>query len=953
MFMFKRKISSNKKAMKNMMFVFSSSLTAAKGSRWSNRAAVRNSWLAAAAFLLISPLVHIDDAVAATQDQFDFRQNASQGGQYRHQFTVKKTGRHDVKLTWNQNINANVVISNAAGAAVLVLDRSTPGQRQESGSKWMTAGQRMTATVYTQKHSNLNYHLDINADVSPESGSDGAGNFRGTISRGQQLWHWFRVGETSNHNFNLSWTLNGGDADIVVTRTDGAVVGRANSSGTNRKTENLALNFNRGEEYYAKIFVISGSNLTYNLNIAADGDPDEPDPDEPDDIGHNAGYHYLDDANVSVRSGGDIGGLGYPRVMLTETQATTGPYGRYSTYQAMAVQGSGLHAAAAAQAVQPIHVHRMFTPTVTLEDRFDDRAYRCTQGLGIPFEDSTATTGGCGVWAGHLVYSAATQLSQAMPVNAGAIRVNNAAGFRPNTYLAIYDGGIKGFRNAEHVRITRIEGNTIYLAERFKSKSRARSAGAWVRQHADGGRGNKSWVFNLSSQGPRDANGRTIAEYMANWLASNLTRDVDGRNQNVKISGITFDVDTYVDVFTKDSDVNNDGVIDRGISPSGVHWWGEGVDTFYRLIRARFPGFVIVGGVQLSGGYDSLNGTQIEGFPNGQLWKTIDNFGEINSMISTYLVRMGRSEYGPAMVQNLLKFGTALYPTHGRSRYGNAPMRLGLGLTAMDAGFFHHENTRQIVDTWYDEYSVVTNRSAPNYGEALVKSDYRQVRNNTGWLGQPRGRFQRLYNANSFNVSNAISASTFEAFLGDWSSSSKLNISRSSSQKRDGAWGLTVSYPSSWDYSRSGARVQGPQVNIQSGRDYTLVFSARSDKDRDINVKLGKYTETMTLGSQWRRYVMSFRATESGLRQIRFDVGLHRSNISLDSVFVFNGNANVFRRDFDRGSVIANATPAPVTVTLGGGYRRIKGRQDPINNGAVLPDTVTIPAWDALFALKR
>jgi len=628
--------------------------------------------------------------------------------------------------------------------------------------------------------------------------------------------------------------------------------------------------------------------------------------------------------------------MGYPRVMMTESQSTKGPFGRFSTYQALAVQASGLYAAEAAQRVQNIHLHRMFTPTVTLEERFDYRDRRCTQGLGIPFEDSTAATGGCGVWAGHLVYSA-----------------DNASGFRPGTYLAIYDGGLTGFRNAEHVRIRSISGNTIYLAERFKSTSRARSAGAWVRQHEDGGRGAKSWVFNLSTQCPRDPNGRTIAEYMVNWLANNMTRDVDGINRNVNITGLTFDVDTYVDVFTRNSDVNNDLRVDKGISPSGVHWWGEGVNNFYQMLRNRFPNYVIVGGVQLSGGESSLNGLQIEGFPNGQLWKGSEDFSDLNSMMSTYLVRMKRSKGRPAMVQNLMKFGTTLYPTHGRSRYGNAPMRLGLALTAMDAGFFHHENTATYVDTWYDEYSVVSAPGASNFGDAVVKGDYRTVRNNTGWLGQPLGRFQRLYSADSFRASNALSSSTFESFLGGWNSNSKISISRTSSTKRDGSWGLRVSSPSSFDYNRSGARITGPSVNIQSGQDYTLVFSARADKDRTINAKVGRHTETVSVGNDWTRYVVSFTATESGSRQIMFDLGLHRSQLFFDSIYVFRGNANVFRRDFQRGSVIANGTGRAVTVNLGSGYRRIRGRQDSVNNGANLPNTVTIPARDALFALKR
>ena len=929
------------------------------------------------AAILVVTLLAPRLASAALQDQFDFTRQVAQGGQFSHKFTVRNSARHQIKLNWNKPVNANIVISDQRGATVLALADSKPGEQVEVGSKWLTEGQTLTATVYIQAHAGLSYALDIDADIA-NGGNGGATDFTGSISKNQQIWHWFRVDSTATHTLQLNWTQNGANADLVLTKTDGSVVARAQSSSGDVKQEVMNRYLRVGEEYYAKVFMRAGNNASYTLNVSTDGGGGGSSSGGSSSSGssssgssssgsssggssssgsssgsHNAGYTYLNDANTGVRGGGFLNGVGYPRVMMTETQSTKPPYGRYSTYQALAVQGSGLYAASQAQKTQPIPVHRMFTPTVTLEERFDYRDVRCTQGLGIPFEDSTAVTGGCGVWAGHLVYSAGTQLSQSMARNAGSIRVNNASGFRPGTYLVIYDGGVKSFRNAEHVKIRSISGNTIFLAERFKSASRARSAGAWVRQHADGGRGAKSWVFNLSTQCPRDGNGRTIAEYMVNWLASNLNRDVDGIYRDVTISGLTFDVDTYVDVFTKNSDVNNDLVTDRGVSPSGVHWWGDGVDQFYRMLRNRFPSFAIVGGVQLSGGYDSLSGVQIEGFPNGQLWKGIDDFSQFNTMMSTYLYRMKRSDKGPAMVQNLLKFGTTLYPTHSVSRYGNAPARLGLALTTMDGGFFHHENTSTYVDTWYDEYAVDSNPSSANFGNALQKSDYRTVRSNTGWLGQPTGKFQRLYDANQFKLSNATSTSTFESLLDGWTTNGKVSIWRTSEQKRDGSYGLMVSAPSSYDYNRSGAQVRGPSVNVQAGQDYTLVFAARADKDRTINVKVGRHTEGIPLGDAWRRYVVSFKATESGAKQIRFDVGLINSRTYFDSVYFFRGNANVFRRDFDRGSVIANVTNRPVTVNLGDGYRRIRGTQDAVNNGANLGTTVTVPAYDALFALKR
>jgi hypothetical protein len=72
----------------------------------------------------------------------------------------------------------------------------------------------------------------------------------------------------------------------------------------------------------------------------------------------------------------------------------------------------------------------------------------------------------------------------------------------------------------------------------------------------------------------------------------------------------------------------------------------------------------------------------------------------------------------------------------------------------------------------------------------------------------------------------------------------------------------------------------------------------------------------------------------------------------IDSVYVFSGDANVFKREFDRGLAIANATPQPKTVIVGSGYRRITGTQDPeVNNGETVTE-VTIPPYDGLLLIK-
>jgi hypothetical protein len=126
----------------------------------------------------------------------------------------------------------------------------------------------------------------------------------------------------------------------------------------------------------------------------------------------------------------------------------------------------------------------------------------------------------------------------------------------------------------------------------------------------------------------------------------------------------------------------------------------------------------------------------------------------------------------------------------------------------------------------------------------------------------------------------------------------------------------------------------------------------RSSADREVLVSLGNDSARLPLSSEWRRYVFTLRPTNSGKTTLKFSVGMESDPVWLDSVYVFKGDANVFRREFDRGLALANATPEPKTVVVGPGYRRISGTQDPaVNNGEAVTE-VTIPPYDGLLLIR-
>jgi|GEM_PF-5944927 len=686
---------------------------------------------------------------------------------------------------------------------------------------------------------------------------------------------------------------------------------------------------------------------------------------EPAPISHS----WLEDGSGGPLVGsGPTNSMGYPRVMMTETQAMSPSHSRFNKYPMLAATASNLWAVENVFKGQPPLYHRQFNPRQFMEWKFDDRKVTCSQGLSAPFEVSHSTTNlnNCQVWAGHFVYNNSSRLSAAMNAGDRTIRVANGSLFTVGKWVAIYDGQRTDFRNAEHAQITDISGNTITIGERYNSTPRSHPINAWVRQHEDGDYrdSGRYWVYNLSTACPRDAGGKRFVDHLVPWFVSNLKIDVDGIQRDVSVMGITFDVDTFVDVFTTNtrlSDVNNDGIPDGGIGSNGEHWWGHGVDEFYRMVRAQLPNYQIVGGVRQSFGFDTLDGIQIEGFPNGELWREDETYDRLNSMMSTYFYRMFRApNRNRAQVQLLMKWGTSIYPTKTPKSTVSAdrlaPMRLGLALTAMDGGVFHHENDpdeNYLQDTWYDEYAVVVDRKAADYGNAVDKASVTRARQFTGWLGQPTSYGRRVVDSAAFSASNALLTQTFDSDANGWSGNN-VNVYRTTTQKLRGNGGLAVSKMIKFDKNLYSPTVQGPSIRVNYDDVYTVTFAARADSDRWIQARLGEHVEDFLVGPSWRRYVMSFTANQSGDVNVGFSVGQINTQVFIDSVRVFRGSANVFRRYFQNGAVIANGTSKWVSVDLGPGYRRIRGTQAPgVNNGSDLPNKVNVPPYDAIFAVKK
>lgn len=672
---------------------------------------------------------------------------------------------------------------------------------------------------------------------------------------------------------------------------------------------------------------------------------------------------YLDDANPTkaTASGTGLPSLGqhdFPRTHILEVDPDVTP-DELSKYQFIDAHASGFDKIRSAQ---------NYSPQTMVLRHISARAYQgyayknCQITGGVAFESTGPvsqggpSSKGCAIYAGHWLYHPGSPLTSGIDASTRTLRVQDASRFAVGQYVVIYDAPAGSFKNAEHAKVTarNTSTKTLTLQSRgFKSSPHSHGVGAIVAQHTLGqGSTPELWAWNMSTQAPKDGAGKTFAQFYADWLTANLTKYKGGADSGVNVAGILFDGDIYFELAPAQADSNNDLIRDDGMSPTGTNWLGDGFEQFYATLRARLPNKYIITGMHEARGFATTNGTQMENwldYGSGD-FNPKPKYEMLNSVFSIYLFNMAESRNIP-LVHNLTKTPTKRYPGNANPPPpNNRPARLGLAVSLMDDGYYGI-NTAHTPEAWWDEYAVDVTSGSPTYGEAINMYSTAAIRQHRGWLGKPTGKFRRIYNDADFAVSKSkLSNGTFESSISGWTGT-RVGVSRITNAF-DGTGALHAGTMSSFTDILTGAQIKGPKVSLQSGKQYTVAFAARASKTREIKVTLGSLGERFMVGPDWRRYVMSFQQKANQSVPLLIGVGHENSTVDIDSVYVFEGNVNVFRRDFEHGIAIANATPTTRTISLGGTFKRIKGTQDPaVNNGATVT-SVTLDPYDGLLLVR-
>jgi hypothetical protein len=375
-------------------------------------------------------------------------------------------------------------------------------------------------------------------------------------------------------------------------------------------------------------------------------------------------------------------------------------------------------------------------------------------------------------------------------------------------------------------------------------------------------------------------------------------------------------------------DANEDGIADAPASLDAA--WKAGVFRELQTFRQLMPNAIVCGhamDIDETGIAGLFNGISI-GFWTSDVLEGRMTFSTLFTRYNDWLSRavppaatmvesspMAQISYGydyspdQKIPPCTLEFARTYYPY----------VRFGLAFTLMNDGFFAQEygDTWHGNDWWYDEL------------------DFN--------LGYPLGPAQ-LVSMPGPVATNLVVNGSFESAIGDpwhlWAATGyTAAITRDTANSAAGAAcaraDVTQAAGTDW-------QIEFAQYNRSLTQDvsYTLTFWARSSTNRFISVSSQKGSpdwrnyglyQRLAITTNWQTYSVTFtaNATVSDAR-LQFFLGETTGTVWLDDVQLVPSPPQVFRRDFNNGIALLNATRQPQDVAVGTGFHRLTCSQAPM-----------------------
>ena len=590
------------------------------------------------------------------------------------------------------------------------------------------------------------------------------------------------------------------------------------------------------------------------------------------------------------------------------------------------------------------------------------------QGSGYPFNSSSEVSANNKLFAGHFAYKPYTTLSAGISTDADiAVSVSDVSKIaKGSAYYVIRPAD--SWKDAEHVQIIKTDSVLLIKKRGYKGNPKVWPAGSIIAQHQIGnGFDELNWCFNLSSKCPEDSNGRKINEVLAEWLVKNYDKDDNGKQSVAQVDGILYDSDAYAfidggNLRTRNADFDNDGKADWGYTADGKNIWYEGLEKFYQDVRKGLDDLgrsnvMIVGGVAESWGLIPNNGTQMEAAwahifaANGAL---ATEYNHIGFYMSSMKAQSGHGVIAPRVTDVHDKEASALY--YGKVvETRNEPVRFSFAMSMMfDGTWYSNQNGFGDAFHYFDEEAVYT--SGDNYGKSVLKTNTADILKNSKWLGEALGAYKRIYVMDEFSVAkNKIPNGNFESALSGWTGN-KASAIATKAIKYEGAASLKIipEVPNASSELKA-ASVSGPSVSLTAEKEYTLCFAVYSEaSERKIQVKIGSYSQMLFVPKGWTKNVLTWKEKLTTNAPIIFEVGAELTPVNIDQLYIFEGSADLFRRDFKNGIILANAGNSAKTIPLEKGFQRIVGNLDPLaNSGEKNLNNITLQPHEGVFLIRQ
>ena len=574
---------------------------------------------------------------------------------------------------------------------------------------------------------------------------------------------------------------------------------------------------------------------------------------------------------------------------------------------------------------------------------------------------------GTNYFPGHWIYRKAARIIADVPATAEetVIKVSDAKLFRENAgryHTANDDIGLFGitpegkhdWARCEQVQLLAVDpkANTIRVKRGcYGTKPLAFQAGkARAAAHQMEGPWGKDnhllWYYNFSALCPKDSDGKTASDRLADDLAGWFGPG----GKLAALDGLEFDVCFNV---TK-GDTDGDGEEDDGVI-GGTNQYGIGVVEFARQLRARLgPDRIIQADGALGGGgsrsqraFGILNGIESEGWPNLNDWDFNDWSGGLNRMTFWQA-----NAHAPAFSYINHKWIQPDAQKPGEDK-------------VLDVPFSRHRlafAAAQFTDAMICAAIAPPGESAKQgvIWDEFVGGTAKKV----GWLGKPEGPAVHLASHAPDCLGGLAGGALAKRISG------KISV-------ENNAGGVKVSSVSA---DAKGLSFCVREVPVE-GEDLVVLLTMKGDPRKGYPKEMARYAEVGIEGGAKQLSERRSRetSTTSGMTWVNekfftsvfYFRGVHAKTVDLsfeiegaEPVVIERLSAyaqpDAMSRVFENGMVLANPGLEPHTFDLsklspGRSYRRIQATptQDTVaNNGEAVGNEVTLGPREGLFLLR-